>query len=121
VVGIFTSRNWHFSGKKRRAGWGESYFYLCCRRLQKAADNIFFFLLFSGLTAQVFFGAVDSFSASQKAFVGFKATCGMGGESYFYLCCRRLQKAADNIFFFLLFSGLVDRLRINTEAPNFLI
>jgi len=47
---VFVPRNRGFSGKKRRAGWAESYFYSYFRRLQKAAENMGFF---SRLTPQI--------------------------------------------------------------------
>ncbi len=54
-LAFLASRNWYFTGKKRRAGWEErNYFYLCFRRLQKAAENrgFSFVLLFFGLIGQ---------------------------------------------------------------------
>jgi len=50
VVSVPAPRKRLLFGSKRRAGWLESCFYLYFRRLQKAAENMSFFL---SRTAQV--------------------------------------------------------------------
>jgi len=101
AVSILASRKRLLFGKGRRAGWREIIFYLCFRRLQKAAENMGFFCLIYAV----------SILASRKRLLFGKGRRAGWREIIFYLTQVATFKRRAFYLSFFACKGLVESRR----------